>query len=205
MLRLNVVGTPGGEWIRQTFKAATREIERSEPGATTVLSKMAELLFVEAVRRYVATLPSEHTGWLAGLRDPVVGRALALLHSRVAKAWTAEELARAVGLSRSAFADRFTALIGTPPMHYLASWRMQVAAHRLRDGRSPVARVAFEVGYESEAAFTRAFKRAFGIPPASWRTRGGGKAAAITVNLLLPFMDLMTLELGAPLALVPPF
>jgi AraC-like DNA-binding protein len=169
MMCLNVAGTPGGEWVMQTFKAATHDIARSAPGANTVLSKMAELLFVEAVRRYVATLPEEQTGWLAGLRDPVVGRALALLHSQLSRAWTAEELARTVGLSRSAFADRFTALIGQPPMHYLASWRMQVAAHRLRDARSAITQIAYDVGYESEAAFTRAFKRHFGVPPASWR------------------------------------
>ena len=173
MLCLNVAGTSTGGWMVQTFNGAIQEVARSEPGATTVISKMAELLFVEAVRRYVATLPSEETGWLAGLRDPVVGRALALLHSQVARPWTAEDLARKVGLSRSAFADRFTALIGQPPMHYLASWRMHVAAHRLREGRAAIAQIAFDVGYESEAAFTRAFKRQFGAPPASWRAQVG--------------------------------
>jgi AraC-like DNA-binding protein len=177
ILCLNVGGTPGGDWMMQTFQAATHDIARSAPGAATVLSKMAELLFIEAVRRYVATLPDEQSGWLAGLRDPAVGRALAFLHSQPARSWTTEELARAVGLSRSAFADRFTALIGQPPMHYLASWRMQVAAHRLRDARSAVAQIAYEVGYESEAAFTRAFKRHFGVPPAIWRDQPGGRAA----------------------------
>jgi AraC-like DNA-binding protein len=178
MLTMNVAGTPGGEWIMQSFTFASREIARSEPGAATVLSKMSELLFVEAVRRYLATLPSEETGWLAGLRDPVVGRALALLHTGPAQAWTAEMLSRAVGLSRSAFADRFTGLIGQPPMHYLTAWRMQVAAHKLRAETGSIAQIAFEVGYESEAAFTRAFKRHFGAPPSSWRAKKTGTVAA---------------------------
>ena len=177
MLTMNVAGTPGGDWIMQCFTFASQEIASSEPGAATILSKMSELLFVEAVRRYLATLPSEETGWLAGLRDPVVGRALALLHTGVAQAWTAEMLSRAVGLSRSAFADRFTGLIGQPPMHYLTAWRMQVAGHKLRQETGSIAQIAFGVGYDSEAAFTRAFKRHFGAPPSSWRAKKTGTIA----------------------------
>ena len=136
-----------------------------------MLGKLAELLFVEAVRRYLASLPAGHTGWLAGLQDRAVGRALALLHSRVAHPWTTEELAREVGLSRSAFAERFTTLLGTPPMHYLASWRIQLGSRLLRETRQTVAAIALEVGYESEAAFSRAFKRATGDSPAAWRRK----------------------------------
>jgi transcriptional regulator GlxA family with amidase domain len=126
-------------------------------------------MFVEAVRRYIETLPPEETGWLAGLRDPAVGEALALMHARPQQAWSAEELARRVSLSRSAFAERFTTLIGRPPMRYLAAWRMQLAAQALRDTGKTIAQIAYEVGYESEAAFTRAFRRELGQPPAAWR------------------------------------
>ena len=127
-------------------------------------------MFVEVVRRHLAGLPAEQTGWLSGLREPVVGRALTLLHERPAAAWTLEILARAVALSRSALADRFTHFVGCPPMQYLAHWRMQRAARLLADG-AKVAATALEVGYESEAAFSRAFKRIAGVSPAAWRAR----------------------------------
>ncbi len=169
LLKLDIRATPSGAWIESSFQLAANEIAAARAGAVTVVSKISELLFVEAVRRYVAELPVEQRGWLAGLRDPIVGRALQLMHSRHQEPWTAEDLAREVGLSRSAFADRFTALIEQPPMQYLAQWRMQVAAQRLREGRGSISQIAFEVGYESEAAFNRAFKRQFGMPPATWR------------------------------------
>jgi len=169
VLKLNVQTEPAGDWIESSFRFAANEVAAVRAGSETVLSKLSELLFVEAVRRYIATLPSEQRGWLAGLRDPFVGRGLALLHARPGHPWAADELAREVGLSRSAFAERFTGLIGEPPMRYLTLWRLQCAAQRLRDGRMPLSRIAFEVGYESEAAFNRAFKREFGVPPATWR------------------------------------
>lgn len=126
-----------------------------------------------AIRRGAAALceelPEKQTGWLAGLKDPFVSRALSLLHGRVAQEWTVDDLGREVGLSRSALADRFTRVIGEPPMRYLARWRIQVAAHQLRNSDTPLARIAEQVGYESEGAFNRAFKRSFGIPPATWR------------------------------------
>jgi transcriptional regulator GlxA family with amidase domain len=134
-----------------------------------VLAKLSELLFVEAVRRYAQALPLEQTGWLAGLRDPHVARALALLHRDIARPWNVDDLSREVGLSRSALADRFINLIGMPPMHYVASWRMQVAAQKLRNTSASLAQVADLVGYDSEAAFSRAFKKAFGTAPATWR------------------------------------
>src|SRR5262245_7301498 len=126
-------------------------------------------MFVEAVRYYLEALPVDERGWLAGLRDPAVGRALALLHTELARPWTADELARQVYLSHSTFADRFTALIGVPPITYLTRWRMQVAAQRLRESRRSVAEISVEVGYESEIAFARAFKRQFSMSPARWR------------------------------------
>ena len=139
------------------------------PGSPAVLARLAELLFIEAVRLHVASLPREHRGWIAGLRDPIVGRALALLHGRKAQRWTVPELARESGASRSAFADRFTSLIGESPMRYLSRQRLRFAAEQLRECPASVAGVASEVGYESEAAFSRAFKREFGKSPAAWR------------------------------------
>jgi AraC-like DNA-binding protein len=134
-----------------------------------VLLRLCELMFVEVVRRYLAALPSEQTGWLAALRDPVVGRALALLHGAPAEHWTLARLARKAGGSRSALAARFTHFVGEPPMHYLARWRMQLAARMLVDGTDKVSAVAPAVGYDSEAAFSRAFKKAVGASPASFR------------------------------------
>ena len=134
-----------------------------------MLGKLSELLFVEAVRRYAETLPKERKGWLAGLRDPYVARALALFHADVSRGWTNDSLAREVGLSRSALTERFSQLIGLPPIQYLANWRMQVAAQNLRNTSASLAQIANSIGYESEAVFSRAFKRAFGAAPASWR------------------------------------
>jgi AraC-like DNA-binding protein len=171
VLTLDLNGTPSCEWVARSFRYASEELGSARPGSAAVHSMLSELLFVEAVRQYVATLPANCTGWLSGLRDPVVGRALALLHTQLARAWTAETLAAEVYLSRSAFADRFTSLVGVPPMKYLASWRMQVAAQRLRESHKSVAQVAAAVGYESEAAFARAFKREFSVSPAAWRER----------------------------------
>jgi AraC-like DNA-binding protein len=168
-LRLRTEESGGAEWIRSTFQYAADEVATGRPGSETVLAKLSELLFVEAVRRYAETLPEGQTGWLAGLRDQHVGRALALLHRDLTRAWTADELGREVGLSRSALNDRFTRLIGMAPMGYLANWRMQVAAQELRNRGTSLAQVAGKVGYESEAAFSRAFKRAFGTAPAAWR------------------------------------
>ncbi len=139
------------------------------PGSETVLAKLSELLFVEAVRRYAEALPEGQTGWLAGLREPYVARALALLHRDITRRWTVDDLCREVGLSRSALADRFIRLIGVPPMHYLANWRMQVATQKLRSTSASLAQIAEIVGYDSEAAFSRAFKKAFGAAPATWR------------------------------------
>ena len=161
------------EWIRSTFKYAADEIAAGRPGSETVLAKLSELLFVEAVRRYAENLPPEQTGWLAGLRDNAVARALALMHGNVARNWSVEEISSEVGLSRSTLSERFTRVIGMAPMQYLAHWRMQVAAQRLKGTSTPLARIAELVGYESEASFSRAFKRAFGTAPATWRRSAG--------------------------------
>jgi len=176
VLKMEVAALPGGDWIVRTFTYAARTLSDGEPGAATVLAKVSELLFVESVRRYLADLPPEETGWLAALRDPVIGRALSLLHSDVDRDWTAEVLAREVNMSRSAFADRFTAVVGQPPMRYLTRWRMQLACQKLLQTHHPISQIAFEVGYDSEAAFTRAFRREHGEPPAAWRRRSAREA-----------------------------
>jgi len=129
-------------------------------------------MFVEVIRRYIEMLPPAQSGWLAGLRDPVVGQALAALHGDACEPWTVERLARLVGASRSAFAGRFAEMVGHPPMQYLALWRMQLASRLLAEGR-PVAAAADAVGYESEAAFSRAFKKLVGQAPATWRRSAG--------------------------------
>jgi len=169
LLKLDVEQGGAAEWIRSTFQYAAEEVSAGRPGSETVLAKLSELLFVEAVRRYAEALPDGQTGWLAGLREPYVARALALLHRDLTRRWTVDDLGREVGLSRSALADRFIRLIGVPPMHYLANWRMQVATQKLRNTSASLAQVAEIVGYDSEAAFSRAFKKAFGAAPATWR------------------------------------
>ena len=169
LLKLNIEKGVAGDWIRSTFQFAAEEVSAGRPGSETVLAKLSELLFVETVRRHAEALPEGKTGWLAGLREPYVARALALLHRDIARHWTVDDLGREVGLSRSALADRFIRLVGMPPMHYLASWRMQVATEKLRTTSASLAQIAESVGYDSEAAFSRAFKKAFGTAPATWR------------------------------------
>ena len=171
VLRLSYSEGSSAQWMRSTFRYAADEIAGGRMGSETVFAKLSELLFVEAVRRYAETLPDEQTGWLAGLKDPYVSRALALIHARVHEAWTVDGLGREIGLSRSALADRFTRIIGLPPMQYLTQWRMQVAAQALVNSAKSIPQIAGEVGYESEASLTRAFKRAMGVPPATWRRR----------------------------------
>lgn len=148
--------------------AVTNALDDS-PGAAGLRERLAELLFLSALRLHLRNLPADATGWLAGLRDPLVGQALQALHAQPCRRWTVDELAAAVASSRSALAARFRAVIGEPPMHYLTRLRMQLATRRLNEGRPSIARVADEVGYDSSAAFQRAFKRCFGVPPAAWR------------------------------------
>jgi AraC-like DNA-binding protein len=170
-LKVNVRSTPSGAWIESSFRFAASEIAAGRLGSTTVIAKLSELLFVEAVRQFVAGLPAERRGWLAGLRDPHIGRALTILHARATETWTAESLAIEVGMSRSVFAERFSSLVGQPPMQYLAMWRMHMAAQYLREGRGSLAQIGAAIGYDSESAFSRAFKRQFGVSPSDWRQR----------------------------------
>jgi len=166
--RLLVRGLSQG-WLSLFARQVVEESRADRAGADTVLTRLAELMFIEVLRRHLETITPEQTGWLAGLRDPMVGKALGLLHARPAHAWTLDELAREVAASRSKFAERFAWLVGEPPMQYLAKWRMQLAANQLAQGSEKVAAVASAVGYESEAAFSRAFKKATGVSPAAWR------------------------------------
>jgi AraC-like DNA-binding protein len=156
------------DWLATLVSTAVRESGSARVGRDNVLARMSELMFVEAIRRHIEALPPAQTGWLAGLRDPLVGRALAALHDRPTTPWTVESLARAVAASRSVLADRFADMVGQPPMQYLAMWRMQLASRRLLEGQA-VAEVAPAVGYESEAAFSRAFKKLVGEAPSAWR------------------------------------
>ena len=157
------------DWTAQLMRRAATESKNRRPGGDAMLERLSEMTFIDAVRRYVDALPEDSRGWLAGVRDRFVGRALTLMHEAPAAAWTIDELSRRVGLSRSALHERFADMIGQAPMQYLANWRMQVGAALLRDTASTVASVAQEVGYRSEAAFTRAFKRLVGKPPSLWR------------------------------------
>lgn len=169
VMKVRLADTPTSAWIESTMRFGAQELASGPVRSPALLAKLAELLFVEAVRRYLASRPPDHDRWRAGIADPVIGRALAQLHERLDRRWTAEELANAVGMSRSAFADRFTRVMGASPMRYLAQQRLQLAARRLEEPGTSIARIAFEAGYESEAAFNRAFKRVFGAPPATWR------------------------------------
>ncbi|TPI51471.1 AraC family transcriptional regulator [Mesorhizobium sp. B3-1-7] len=165
-----------GGWLGQFIRQAVSEVADKRAGSETVLTKLSELMFVDVLRRYVESLPPQQTGWLAGLRDPHLGKALALIHDRPAHNWTVEALAKESALSRTVLAERFTRIVGMPPMHYLAKWRMQIASELLSAGNSNVASIAADIGYESEAAFSRAFKKMIGVPPSAWRL--GVRAAA---------------------------
>lgn len=169
-----------GNLIGDLIRIALQEKANPRAGGEGLLAKLSELMFVQAVRQHIESLPPEATGWLAGLRDPQIGAALKLMHGRPAEPWTLESVAHEVGLSRSVFADRFTQMMGTPAMHYLSNWRLQRAARLLERQSVSVAEAATAVGYESEAAFNRAFKRQVGLPPGGWRRAkaAGARGAA---------------------------
>jgi AraC-like DNA-binding protein len=167
----------GAEWIGTTFRFACRQPSDPARRRTVVIARLAELLFVEGLRQYMAQTVTP--GFLNGLRDHAIARALALMHSDLGRTWTTEELAEAVAMSRSAFAGRFSRLIGAPPMRYLSQRRLEEASRRLQQTRDGVASIAFAVGFDSEAAFTRSFKKAYGLPPVTWRKQQGGADQAV--------------------------
>jgi len=162
-------GAADGSAIGQLVKLALAESTNVGPGSEAMIAHLSELLFVEVVRRHVATLPPENVGWLAGLRDDSVGRALGKLHDRPAHDWSLDELARDVGMSRSVLAERFTHFVGVPAMQYLMQWRMQLAATLLSTSSLGLDDIAARVGYSSQTALSRAYKRWVGVAPADWR------------------------------------
>jgi AraC-like DNA-binding protein len=168
LLRVPIRDDSDGQWLENTIRFSVGQIEAGA-GSEAVLSKLSEALFVETIRRYIAQLPSEETGWLAGVRDPEVGTALGLLHRAPATPWTIATLAREVGVSRSVLAEKFKHYLKEPPISYLTRWRLQLAARMLKTSSRGIADIAADVGYESEAAFNRAFKRQFSAPPARFR------------------------------------
>jgi len=167
------VDGPLGSYVQ----IALTESKRPRIGSESVLGRLSELMFVDVIRRYLETLPADRLDWLAGLRDPYIGRALAEIHREPARHWTLESLARQVAMSRSAFAEHFSRFVGTPPMQYLTNWRMQIAANHLLSTTDSVNAVANRVGYDSEAAFSRAFKKVVGAPPSEWRKQRGAAFA----------------------------
>jgi AraC-like DNA-binding protein len=169
MLKLDVRQGASREWVEASVRFAASEFTQGRFGSASVMARLSELLFVEAVRHYSSTLGEQQSGWLKGVEDPQVGRALALIHHRISAPWSAEGLADEVAMSRSAFVERFKALVGMPPIRYLTVCRLHSARLQLRETRQTVSELAHAVGYESEEAFSRAFKREFGLPPARWR------------------------------------
>ena len=178
MLTVNVRTDRSGHWLEQTILHLLGEASSDRAGGDAMLAKVSEALFVDTLRRYVTGLPDQTTGWLAGARDPAVGKSLALLHRRPEHPWTIAELAAEVGLSRSSLVERFTRYLLEPPMAYLTGWRLRLAAQALTASSKGVADIAAAVGYESEAAFNRAFKRAFGVPPARYRRQSRAPASS---------------------------
>jgi len=171
MLKVPVANAPSGQWLENSIRFLVSEENGSDAGSGLVLSRLSEVLFVETLRQYINTLPPDRVGWLAGARDPIIGQALALVHKDPAHPWTILDLARHVGLSRTRLAERFRHFLGESPMAYLAQWRLKLGAELLQSTEESVAEVAATVGYGSEAAFNRAFKREFDCPPAQFRRK----------------------------------
>jgi AraC-like DNA-binding protein len=177
LFRVNIRNDSSGQWLESCIRYSVGQADGSQTGSEIVVAKLSEVLFAETLRRYVELLPPGQTGWLAGARDPDVGNVLALVHRQPSEPWTLAELARRVGVSRSVLAERFRHFLGVPLMAYLTRWRMQLGAQLLTSTRRSVAQIAAEVGYESEPAFNRAFKREFGSPPARFRRKSKVAAA----------------------------
>jgi AraC-like DNA-binding protein len=170
VLKINIRTDRSGQWLESSILHLVEEAASGRVGSEAMLAKLSEALFVDTLRRYIANLPEQQIGWLAGTRDPIVGKSLSLLHSRIAHPWTIADLADQVGISRSALVERFTRYLSEPPMAYLTRWRLEFAARSLERTSRGVAEIAADVGYESEAAFNRAFKREFGQPPGRYRS-----------------------------------
>lgn len=172
VLKIDIRYGTSRELIEASVRFAAGELADGHLASSSVLIRLSELLFTEAIRQYSSTLGEDEVGWLKGLKDPYVGRALALIHHKLGERWSVETLASEVALSRSAFVERFTSLVGMSPIRYLTLWRLQIAKVSLRETSKTIAQLAHSVGYDSEEAFSRAFKREFGISPARWRDQG---------------------------------
>lgn len=174
LIRLNIRDDASGQWLENSLRFSVTQAAAKAPGAAELLTRLSEVFFVETLRRFQRELPPDQTGWLAAAREPSVGKALTLMHVRHAQPWTIAELAREVGLSRTVLTERFRRFLGESPMAYLVRWRLRLGARALTTTTQSVAQVAFDVGYESEAAFNRAFKREYGLPPARYRRDQAG-------------------------------
>lgn len=180
LVKISIRNRDSGKWLEDSIRFSVHEAEISTAGSDALLARLSEVLFLEAIRRFIETLPPEETGWLAGARDAVVGHSLMLMHQSPMEPWTIAQLAKRVGASRSSLAQRFAQFLGEPPMKYLADWRMRLAARMLSSGSRSVLEIAVQVGYDSEAAFTRAFKRRYGSPPAQYRKQSRATRGAAT-------------------------
>jgi len=170
VLTLDIRNGMSRDWIETSVRYAANDLVAGRAAGSSVMSRLAELLLIEAVRHYSQAIAAEDEGWLKGLSDPQIGRALTLIHSNIAADWSTDKLAEAVAMSRSSFVDRFSALVGMPPIRYLTAWRLRSAKMQLRETRMSVAQLAWSVGYKSEEAFSRAFKREYGLPPVQWKS-----------------------------------
>jgi len=182
VFKVNIRDNASGGWLENSIRFSVNEADASRAGGEAVLAKLSEVLFVETLRAYIAHLPPDQTGWLAGARDAEVGKTLALMHRNPAHSWTIASLAREAGVSRSVLAERFRHYLNEPPMAYLTRWRLQLGGQMLSSTSYSVAQIAAEVGYESEAAFNRAFKRQFTVPPARFRSQARTSREAAPAN-----------------------
>jgi len=171
LFKVSIRNDAAGRWLENSIRFSVEHGDRLEAGGEAVLAKLSEVVFIETLRAYIASLPAEQTGWLAGARDSEVGKTLALMHREPSRPWTLADLAKEAGISRSVLAERFRHYLNETPMAYLTRWRLQLGAQMLGSTNYSVAQIAGDVGYESEAAFNRAFKRNFGVPPARFRTQ----------------------------------
>ena len=179
IFKVNIRADRSGQWLESSILHLVEEASSGRFGSEAMLAKLSEALFVDMLRRYVMSLPELETGWLAGARDPIVGKCLGLMHNRVDHPWTVASLAHELSMSRSALSERFTRYLSEPPMTYLTRWRLQMAAQSLARTPKGVADIASGVGYESESAFNRAFKREFGVPPARYRREQKSSATGV--------------------------
>jgi len=171
LFKVSIRNDAAGRWLENSIRFSVEQADRLQAGGEAVLAKLSEVVFIETLRAYIGSLPAEHTGWLAGARDSEVGKTLALMHREPSRSWTLADLAKEAGVSRSVLAERFRHYLNETPIAYLTRWRLQLGAQMLGSTNYSVAQIAGDVGYESEAAFNRAFKRDFGVPPARFRTQ----------------------------------